>query len=75
MTKRLSKGQHYTGRVKAARERFHRSGKSVKDWADAHGFSPSLVYGILAGKHPCHRGQSHKVAVLLGIKDGIIDEV
>lgn len=69
----LSKGR----RVKTlaeARAEFHRSGKSVVSWAKAHGFCVNLVYMVLAGKRPGLRGQSHRIAVLLGIKDGVIEE-
>ena len=34
----------------------------------------SLVYAVLAGRKKCYRGDSHKVAVLLGLKDGVIVE-
>lgn len=54
------------------REMLHRSGRSVKEWAMERGFSVSLTYAVLAGKRKCLRGQSHKIAVELGIKDGEI---
>lgn len=53
---------------------FRRTGRSVRSWSKEHGFSEQLVSTILKGKRPCHRGKSHKVAVLLGIKDGVIEE-
>lgn len=61
-------------KVPQGREMLHRSGQSVKQWALAHGFSVSLTYAVLAGKRKCLRGQSHKIAVELGIKDGEITE-
>jgi len=57
-----------------ARADFHRSGKSVISWANERGFSVALVYMVMAGKRPGLRGQSHKIAVSLGIKDGVIEE-
>lgn len=60
--------------LKEARAAFHRSGKSVVAWAQENGFTPALVYMVLAGKRQCLRGQSHRIAVKLGIKDGVIDE-
>ena len=57
-----------------ARDAFHRSGKSVVDFAREHGFCAGLVYEVLNGKRRCLRGQSHKIAVLLGIKNGVIAE-
>ncbi|MDD2764977.1 MAG: DNA-binding protein [Opitutaceae bacterium] len=58
--------------LKEAREAFHRSGKSVKAWAQENGFSVALCYEVLAGGRKCLRGQSHQIAVKLGIKDGVI---
>lgn len=60
--------------LKEARDAFHRSGKSVKAWAQENGVSIALTYEVLAGKRKCLRGQSHKIAVKLGIKDGEIAE-
>lgn len=54
------------------RAEFQRKGMSVSDWAAEHGFGRSLVYEVLTGERKCHRGQSHKVAVLLGMKHGEI---
>jgi len=52
----------------AAREWFVQSGISIKDWAADHGVRVSVVYHVLHGKVSCTRGESHKVAVLLGLK-------
>lgn len=60
--------------LKEAREAFHRSGQSVKTWAQENGVSVALTYEVLGGKRKCLRGQSHKIAVKLGIKDGDIAE-
>ena len=60
--------------LKEARDEFHRSGKSVKTWAMENGVSIALTYKVLAGERRCLRGQSHKIAVKLGIKDGEIAE-
>lgn len=51
---------------------FERLGVSIADWARANGFSPALVYQILAGRKRCARGQSHQIAVALGLKQGQI---
>ena len=48
---------------------FQRLGVSMADWARANGFSPALVYQILAGRKRCVRGQSHQIAVALGLSD------
>lgn len=44
------------------------SGTSIRDWSDRHGFSPRLVYLVLAGRRRCFRGTSHRIAVELGLK-------
>jgi gp16 family phage-associated protein len=54
------------------KEEFARKGISVRAWALANGFSPNLVYEILGGHRRCSRGESHKIAVRLGMKQGVI---
>ncbi|EPV8688053.1 DNA-binding protein [Pseudomonas aeruginosa] len=53
-----------------ARARIARQGISAKQWAEQHGLTPSTVYAVLNGQKKCLRGESHRAAVLLGIKDG-----
>lgn len=55
-----------------ARAEFKRMGVSVTAWALANGFSTNLVFEVLAGRKKCIRGQAHKVAVKLGLKEGTI---
>lgn len=55
-----------------ARAEFGRKGLSIAKWARDQQVSRSLVYEILAGRKKCLRGQSHKIAVLLGMKLGEI---
>lgn len=56
-----------------ARARLARQGISAKDWAEQHDLSPSTVYAVLNGQKKCLRGEAHRAAVLLGIKDGVIE--
>jgi len=49
---------------------FNESGLSVSEWARLRGFSSGLVYQVLDGKRKCMRGQSHQIAVALGLKPG-----
>lgn len=49
-------------------------GISVTTWAKKHGFTADQVRDVLRKERPCNFGASHKIAVLLGIKDGVIDE-
>jgi len=48
------------------------SGISIAEWARAEGFSTALVYQVIEGKRQCVRGQSHRIAVALGLKEGVI---
>lgn len=56
--------------AKRARDAFEESGIPVAEWARAQGFSASLVYQVLEGKRKCLRGQCHRIAVALGLKEG-----
>ena len=47
-------------------------GKSVQEFARENGVDPATTYQVLAGRKKGKRGEAHKVAVLLGMKDGII---
>ena len=53
-----------------AKSIFKDSGVSVSEWARQNGFSSTLVYQVLDGKRKCLRGQSHQIALALGIKQG-----
>jgi len=53
---------------------FHERGISVSEWARAHGFNVALVYRVLRGASTS-RGQSHAIAVTLGVKRGIVSGV
>lgn len=57
-----------------ARAELERKGLSVRGWALSHGVSPGTVQGVLSGRLSGRFGASHKVAVLLGIKDGVISQ-
>lgn len=45
-------------------------GLCISAWARENGFSTNLVFDILGGRKKCIRGQSHRIAVRLGIKLG-----
>ena len=49
---------------------FKARGLSVRRWAKENGFSPALTYRVLSGGNP-QRGESHNIAVALGIKEGL----
>ena len=49
---------------------FAELGLSISGWAKARGFSQALVYQVLNGERKAVRGESHRIAVELGIKQG-----
>ena len=51
-----------------ARALFKAKGINVAEWARERGFSIELTRMVLAGKRKCMRGQSHQIAVALGMK-------
>lgn len=53
-----------------AREALKRQGVSISSWAIANGFSTTMVFEVLGGRKKCIRGQAHKIAVKLGLKEG-----
>lgn len=58
--------------IKQARERLNRQGVSAAAFARQHALQPRLVCAVLSGRLQCRIGESHRAAVLLGIKDGEI---
>ena len=61
-----------TSDPKAIRENLSRIGKTPGDVARELGVDRATVDGVLSGRLQGKRGDAHKVAVALGIKDGII---
>lgn len=51
-----------------------RRGETVASFARQHSLDPPTVYQVLAGKKKGRRGEAHRAAVLLGIKDGVVLE-
>ncbi|WP_296261372.1 MULTISPECIES: DNA-binding protein [unclassified Pseudomonas] len=47
-------------------------GKSVQEFARENSVDAATTYQILSGRKKGRRGESHKVAVLLGMKIGVI---
>lgn len=50
------------------KEFFRRSGVTVAEWAEANGYTRHKVYLVLNGQNKGLWGESHKIAVALGIK-------
>lgn len=55
-----------------ARASLEKRGQTAKNFAALHNLNPSTVYAVLNGQSQCRRGEAHRAAVLLGIKDGVI---
>ena len=55
-----------------AKSRLKRLGITAKDFPKANKLSPSTVYAVLNGQKKCVRGESHRAAVLLGLKNGVV---
>jgi gp16 family phage-associated protein len=51
----------------------YRRGKSIRAAAKEMGVSERIVFELLRGRLKGRRGQAHKAAVLLGMKDGVIE--
>lgn len=59
------------------REEFASKGWSISGWAKQNGYSPNMAIAILADNEnnprlKCLRGDSHNIAVALGLKEGEI---
>ncbi|ATR85195.1 DNA-binding protein [Pseudomonas sp. HLS-6] len=57
-----------------ARASLDRKGMSIAKFSRIHGLNKNLVSGLLTGRIKGLRGEAHRAAVLLGIKDGVIEE-
>ena len=53
---------------------FDLKGISKADWARKHGLRPGVLYEIFSRRSSCKRGEAHRAAVLLGLKEGVIQE-
>lgn len=47
-----------------------RQGKTIASFARENGLTEHIVYQVLSGKKKGRYGEPHRVAVLLGMKDG-----
>ena len=51
-----------------AKKALQANGLSIAQFAKTYGFNVHLVYAVLAGKNKASRGESHRIAVALGLK-------
>ncbi len=54
--------------IEAIRRQFYEHGVTVADWARERGFDAHLVYSVLNGRSRAQRGESHRIAIALGLK-------
>lgn len=59
-------------RAEKAKQALAEQGVSVAKWAAENNFCTALVWQVLSGQRKCVRGQSHDIAVRLGIKRGSV---
>ncbi|MNH00460.1 hypothetical protein D3C79_596520 [compost metagenome] len=57
-----------------ARAALDRQGISIAEFSRRHGLNKNLVSDLLNGRLQGRRGEAHRAAVLLGIKDGVIEQ-
>lgn len=59
-------------RIAAARAMLEAEGLTIAEWARRHNEDPDVTYRVLSGTRSCRSGDSHRIAVKLGLKDGVI---
>ena len=55
-----------------ARAALDHKGVSIAEFSRKHGLNKNLLSDLLNGRIKGRRGEAHRAAVLLGIKDGVI---
>lgn len=53
-----------------AKRKLREQGKTIKQWADEHGYPYVLVSRVIRGVQKGNYGKGHEVAVALGMKQG-----
>ncbi|HGM5039139.1 DNA-binding protein [Stenotrophomonas maltophilia] len=56
-----------------ARAELDRQGISIADFARTHGLKPRAIYVVLRGLNVGRRGEAHRAAVALGMKEGVLN--
>lgn len=54
--------------LEKTKEAFFHKGISMAQWARKNNFKQVLVYAVLSGRSKASRGESHQIAVKLGLK-------
>lgn len=61
--------------VEQVKADFAAAGITISEWARANGFQRMVVVGLLRNAHQGLRGESHRCAVALGLKEGTVVDV
>lgn len=64
-----------TRTAKEIKEELARKGKTIADLSREHGLRLSVVYDLIYGRTQGARGESHRAAVILGLKQGELPAV
>ena len=64
----------YLRRCREVKERFAFKGVCMTDWARRRGFAIQTVYDVVNGRLAGKRGEAHRVAVALGLKEDFTEE-
>lgn len=72
MTTRMGNG--FLRSLEDVEREFDKKGLSKADWAREHGLRPGVLYEIFSRRSSCKRGEAHRAAVLLGLKEGVVEE-
>ncbi len=54
----------------SVKNRLYLAGETVAEWSRKNGFAERDVYAVLSGRSKATRGQTHLVAIALGLKPG-----
>ncbi len=72
MSKKHEISADWQARAEAFRAEIAKSGSSISDWARRNNVSYTACVHALRGTSPCKRGEGHRAAVLMGLKDGVV---
>lgn len=64
----MASKRHVTLTSEQVKKEFHRTGKTVTQWAAENGYTPQGVYRVLNGQVKANYGKGHEIAVKLGMK-------
>lgn len=73
MVDKVSRGVHHAAMPTLrtpteARAWLSRHGVTISEWARVHGFKPSVVASLLAGRSHGNWGEAHDAAIALGLR-------